>query len=64
MTVGYLAARASVIILPDADQVNTSIWPGIKRVYPGELFYLKLLLVIRVYILIMVHFKPMSYGEA
>ena len=25
ITVGYLEARASVIILPEADQVNTSI---------------------------------------
>ena len=30
-TVGNCAANASVIILPDADQVKTSIWPGVKH---------------------------------
>ena len=25
-------ARASVIIAPDADHVNTSIWPGVSKI--------------------------------
>ena len=30
MTVGYFAAMVSVIMVPDADQVNTSICPGVS----------------------------------
>lgn len=29
-TVGNVDARASVIMLPEADHVNTSIWPGVS----------------------------------
>lgn len=32
MTVGNWAARASVIIFPEADQVNTSICPGVSNI--------------------------------
>ena len=31
-TVGNCAANASVIILPDADHVKTSIWPGVSKI--------------------------------
>jgi hypothetical protein len=30
-TVGKETERDCVIIRPDADQVNTSIWPGVSR---------------------------------
>jgi len=30
-TVGRVEAMASVMIAPDADQVNISIWPGVSR---------------------------------
>jgi hypothetical protein len=29
-TVGYEAARVSVMIAPEADQVKISIWPGVS----------------------------------
>jgi hypothetical protein len=32
MTVGKEDATASVIIAPDADQVNISIWPGVSSI--------------------------------
>lgn len=32
MTVGIDDATASVIIAPDADQVNISIWPGVSKI--------------------------------
>lgn len=30
ITVGSVEATASVIIAPEADQVNISIWPGVS----------------------------------
>lgn len=29
-TVGKVVARADVTIVPEADQVNASIWPGVS----------------------------------
>lgn len=31
MIVGYSDAKASVMMFPEADQVNTSIWPGVSN---------------------------------
>ena len=32
MIVGKVDPNASVMIEPDADHVNTSIWPGVSRI--------------------------------
>ena len=36
MIVGKVDANASVMIAPDADHVNTSIWPGVSRIMQLE----------------------------
>lgn len=38
ITVGKVDAKASVIILPDADHVNTSICPGVSNITYLRLF--------------------------